>query len=211
MKLTLSTQKPLASGGEKNVYQHSEMDELLIKVWRPRYFEKLERKNSFYNLFRRLPKYTGCLKELSEHLYVREWGEDTRFVQNIVGIADTDLGVGLVVEKVARGSGELAQSLNELLYTGSYNEVHEKAVAELVSWLRSTGLIIRDLNLRNLVWDELGNRFVIIDGLGGRAGFSFRSLCRWYNKRSNNKRANKLLVRIERAKKRREDALRKAE
>ncbi|WP_104004269.1 YrbL family protein [Marinobacterium lutimaris] len=200
MRLTLSTQTPLASGGEKEVYQHLEVEKLLIKVWRPRYFERLKGQRAMFSPLRRLPKYTGCLKELSEHLYIRDWEEENRFVQNIVGIVDTDLGVGVVVEKVSRVNGQLAQSLNELLANGQYRPVHEKAMAELLSWLRSTGLIIRDLNTRNLVWDELDNRFVIIDGLGGKACFSFRSLCRWYNKRSNNKRANKLLVRIERGK-----------
>lgn len=200
MKLTLSTQIPLASGSEKEIYQHFEADKLLIKVWHPQYFKRLKKHHPFLTPLQRLPKYSACLKELAEHLYIREWGEELRFVQNIVGIVDTDLGVGLIVEKIIRKNGDLAQSLHELLTTGRYREVHEKALAELVNWLRSTGLILRDLSTRNLVWDEQETRFVIIDGLGGMARCSFRSLCRWYNKRSNGKRADKLLSRIERMK-----------
>lgn len=197
MKFTLSLLNPIASGSEKEIYQYPDADHLLIKVWHSQYFDRVKKHNPILTRLRRLPRYSASLKELIEHLYVREWGEHTCFLQNIVGVVDTDLGVGLVVEKITRKDGTLAQSLFELLSTGNYCDVHEKAIAEMVCWLRSTGLIIRDLSTQNLVWDEHRNRFVIIDGLGGLARCSLREYCRWYNQRSNNRRADKLLKRIE--------------
>lgn len=200
MKLNLTSQTPLASSTEKEIYQHPDKDELLIKIWQTKYLDFLKQQDPIQTSLRRLPKYTGCLKEITEHLYIREKGEESRFVQNIVGLIDTDLGMGVVVEKITQKNGQLAQNLTDVIANNHYHLPQEQAMSELIAWLRSTGVIIRDLTLRNLVWDECNSRFVIVDGLGGKARCSLRSFSSWYNRRSNNKRADKLLFRIERAK-----------
>lgn len=57
-------------------------------------------------------------------------------------------------------------------------------------------MIIRDLSLNNIVWDEPGKLFVVIDGIGARPLPSLRQFSALYNKRANNKRAKKLLSRV---------------
>ncbi len=189
---------PLASGSEKSVYQHPHSPNLLIKIWHEDYFVKIRNDNPIFTKLRRLPRYSAVLKEFTEHLSVREWNDKHIFIQKIVGVVDTDLGLGLVVKKVARRNGDPARSLSDLLSSGEFSSIHQAALDEFLDWIRGSGVIVRDLGTKNLVWDEVGERFVVIDGIGGKARISLREYCKWYNRRSNNLRADKLLSRVNR-------------
>ncbi len=188
---------PLASGSEKSIYQHPDSPQHLIKVWHEEYFYKIRKENPIFTRLRRLPRYSAILKEFTEHLCVREWNDQHIFIQKIVGVVDTDLGVGLVVRKVARKNGDLARNLSDLLNSGEFSSDHRAALDEFLNWLKGSGVIVRDLGTKNLVWDEIEERFVVIDGIGGKARISLREYCKWYNRRSNNRRADKLLSRVE--------------
>lgn len=144
-----------------------------------------------------MPYYWFYIKEVIEHVSLREENvRDRHFLQHLVGFADTNLGLGMVVKAVRKADGDLADSLSTLIDTDQFTPLHQHALDELLSWIESTWVIIRDLTARNIVWDERHQHFVIIDGIGARYLPSLRTISRAYNRRSNRKKIAKLRMRI---------------
>ncbi len=197
--LQLSDQEAVANGAQKFVYRHPESSGQLIKVLNPNYIRHINQTWPLSTRLRRLPYYWLYAYELVEHMAVRDQNvADNQFIQKIIGLVDTDLGMGLVVEAVTKRNGELADSLSQLINDRQYNEMHHAALLQLIDWVNDNYVIIRDLTTRNVVWNEEGGNFVIIDGIGSRNLPSFRMISKRYNARSNRKRTNKLREKVKR-------------
>lgn len=189
--LELSTQEPIASGAAKIVYKHPERDNALIKI-----AKHLKNQKQPSDRLNRLPRYWEYVTQIIEHLAVRE--EDPRHahhLENIIGLVDTDLGVGMAVEAVTTPDGKLAPTVKELAKTG-FSEEQEKAFDQLLNWVENTNTIIRDFSTNNVVWNEAKKTFVIIDGIGAKPFFSLRNFIRYYNIKTNQKKAEKLRNRL---------------
>jgi hypothetical protein len=198
MNYKLSNQEPLASGSEKLIFQHPDSPNLLIKVWHQAFFDRTKQRHPITTRFRRLPRFCALTNEITEHLAVREQNTNPTYIQHIVGLVDTDIGPGLVVEAITQKDGLLAQTLRQTIETKTYGPAHEKALNNLLDWVSETNIILRDLGINNLVWDEHQERFVVIDGIGSKPSISLRTLSREYNKYSNAKRSRKLRTRVTR-------------
>ncbi len=195
----LSRDDALAAGGERIVFAHPDSSDLLIKVISPRYIDYMNRARRLTTKLRRLPYYWFYINELVEHVSLREANvPDRHFIQDIVGLVDTNLGLGMVVRAIRKRDGGLADSLSEVIDGGQFTSLHRRALVELLAWIESTYVIIRDLTARNIVWDECGQHFVVIDGIGARYLPSLRTVSRNYNQRSNRKKAAKLRGRVNR-------------
>ena len=198
MNYKLSNQEPLASGSEKLIFQHPDSPTLLIKIWHQAFFDRTKKRHPITTRFRRLPRFCALTNEITEHLAVREQNTNPTYIQHIVGLVDTDIGPGLVVEAITQKDGSLAQTLRQTIETKTYGPAHEKALNNLLDWVGETNIILRDLGINNLVWDEHQERFVVIDGIGGKPSISLRALSRGYNRYSNKKRIDKLRSRVAR-------------
>ena len=195
----LCKDEALAAGGERIVFAHPESSDLLIKVISPRYINYMNTARKFSTKFRRLPYYWFYINELVEHVSLREVGvPDRHFIQDIVGLVDTNLGLGMVVRAIRKENGDLADSLAQIIDAGLFGEVHHRALEALLAWIESTYVIVRDLTARNIVWNEGGQHFVVIDGIGARYLPSLRTISRTYNQRSNKKKVAKLRMRVRR-------------
>jgi len=196
--LQLGPDQAIAKGGEKIVFHHPEKDGLLVKVINPRYVAYMNKTWPLSTRFRRLPHYWFYINELVEHVFSREAGiEDYHYIQNIVGLVDTNLGLGMIVETITQENGELAVSLSDLITSNAFTEEHLHAINALIAWINANYIIIRDLTTSNIVWDGKNRHFVIIDGIGARHLPSLRSFSRRYNERGNRKRTDKLKKRIQ--------------
>lgn len=198
--ISLSQQEPVAKGGEKLIYFHPQDDSKLIKVINPSYIDFMQKNYSLTYRLRRLKHYWFFANTMIEHIASSE--EDVankHFLQAVDGFVDTDLGFGLIVKAVKNLDGSLGHTLGDLLMANQFNDQHRLALNAFVDWMKETHIIIRDLWLDNLVWDEQGQYFVLVDGIGGRYLPTLRSYCRWYNLRGNWKRAEKLLKRVDRS------------
>lgn len=194
---TLNPDDAIANGGEKLVFFHPESSDQLIKVINPRYINYMNTAWPISTKLRRLPHYWFYIKEVTEHVYAREANiPNMHFLQNITGLVDTNLGLGMTVQAVKKKNGELASSLAQIINAGEYSEKHDQALKEILEWAEGTYIIIRDLTTRNMVCDEVNEHFVLIDGIGARHLPSLRSISRLYNQRSNRKRTKKLRKRF---------------
>ncbi len=194
---TLSMECAVASGGERIVFDHPDSSEYLIKVLSPRYRNYMNTARRFSTKLRRLPYYWVYINELVEHIALREdHVPGKHFIQEVVGVVDTNLGLGMVVKAVRNTNGELASSLATLIDSHQFTELHRAALEDLLAWINSTYVIIRDLTARNMVWNERDGHFVVVDGIGARHLPSLRTVSRRYNQRSNRKKVAKLRARV---------------
>jgi hypothetical protein len=128
-----------------------------------------------------------------EHLAVRElMSPSESYIENVIGLVDTDLGVGMIVEAIRTTNGEIAPTLRKLIQSGTFEDKHHKGLQDVLDWIVNTNVIIRELTTTNMVWNELTQRFVIIDGVGSKPLLTLRSFSKRYNRRSNFKKSEKL-------------------
>lgn len=190
---TLKDRTPVAVGCMRLVYQHPENETLLIKVIRP---EAVEERwgmgRAWYKRRRRYGRFSSYIREIQE--YVAAWeahGRSLHFVQKIVGFAETDMGLGLIVEAARDRSGNYARSLEQFLRAGEYTPEIEAALERVIEELLNSNIVISDPHAGNLVFaysKEHGDHFVLIDGLGNNNILPFKFISRAINRRSKLRR-----------------------
>lgn len=197
--ISLTHQQPIASGCERLIYQHPQSFDLLIKIIQPHYITSMQRRWWFALPFVRMAQYWVFLNELKEQLtQFAVQPQAHRYLQNIVGIIYTDLGLGLVVKAIrAPHSQQLAPTLETMMRDNLFELAHQTALDEFCDWLAACPVIVRDLNHRNIVWDASQSAFVLIDGFGEQLIPSLRTFWPSYNLRHNRRKALKLKARIE--------------
>ncbi|MGM0516410.1 MAG: YrbL family protein [Pseudomonadota bacterium] len=198
--LTLSHLEPIAQGAQKLVFRHPEDPRVLVKVVNPRFIERRDRKDRFYQRRRRIGHHRAFARELLEHLVARAAhpGRSGRcpHIQNILGIVDSDMGTALLVEAVLDENGELAPTLRDLIREDRFEARHREALKAFLDWVLDSNVLINDLSADNLAWDPDGH-FVMIDGLGDRAGIPVRSASQWLNRQYKKRKIRRLREEIE--------------
>lgn len=198
--LVLCDVSPIAKGGERDVYVHPQNSEWLVKVYHQRFYDVHLKKYPIVMRLRRLKRYWSLVNELIEFIGIRENPNvETKYLQTIIGLIDTDQGVGMIVQAVLSDDDNLAPTLKDLVTSKHYQTVHAEALEALFSWMIDTHIIIRDFSLDNLVWNHKDQCFVIIDGIGSKATLSLRSFSKAYNKKANQKRVEKFRSRLAKA------------
>jgi hypothetical protein len=200
--LVLANQQPLAIGNLRAVYQHPQHADLLIKTLRPEAVAR--RYDAPGRWLKRLPRarqYTGFVRELQEYAaLVARSPRGIAPVARMVGIAETDLGLGLVSEKIVDEHGALAPSLHALYRrNGGASEWTDAALDKLLEELLQFNVIVGDLHASNIVYgaDSRGGvpRLLLVDGFGEKNILPLKSLNRWLNQR-NTRRVYARLRRI---------------
>lgn len=162
----------VAAGSTRNVYRHPDDPSLLIKVIRPSAIEeRFGRGAPWYKLKRRRYRHLiAYLREIREQIAVRATGgAHPPFLQKIVGLAETDMGMGFVVEAIRGRDGNYASTVEELIRRRQMDQPTREKLDEFLDDLVSSPVIVADLNLSNVVLGytpERGNHFVLIDGVG---------------------------------------------
>ena len=111
--LDLDAAVPLATGGDRHIFQHPHMPSLLVKVMDMRaravYLEARPFKR-WYKQYQRESAYRVYLNEISEYVTTttRPSGVWQVPMARILGVAQTTLGLGLVVEKICDEAGNIA-------------------------------------------------------------------------------------------------------
>ena len=186
-------------------FAHPEDCSLLIKVIRPDVIEKRWGSGAaWYKRRRRYGRYISYVREIQEYVAAySSAGSSLDFAQKIVGLVETDMGLGLVMEAVRDERGDLAPPLSTLILEGRFDSVADQKLREFSEQLLGSNLIVADLNLGNIVYahdSDRTNRFVLIDGLGGATVLPFKTLSNRFNRWSKRKAIEKLRSRIERVK-----------
>jgi PhoP regulatory network protein YrbL len=173
--LVLSHLQPLTIGNLRAVYQHPENPALLIKTLRP---EAVARRwDAPDKWIKRLPRarqYTGFVRELKEYAAVRaRYPNEVAPIARVAGIEDTDVGLGLVNEKVVDAQGDIAPSLHSAYRrSGGAPTWADSALEQLLSDLLRFNVIVGDLHASNVVYGSDSRspsaRLILIDGFGDK-------------------------------------------
>ena len=204
--LELKNEKPLAQGSFRWVFQHPEDPDLLVKVIHDAAMKKrFGKKTRWYKRPRRYGKYLCFIREIQEFITVHAQTDSAApFLQRIVGFAQTDLGLGIVVQAIRNTDGHLAPTLRNLINNGLYDETVKKALNDFLKLLLESDVIINDLSPGNIVYTQNKNAtpcFVMIDGLGNNSFVPFKTMSKAINRRSKLKRFNAFYAKIEHFKK----------
>lgn len=200
-KLVLAPLHPFAQGMNRRVYVHPDNAELLIKVLRPDRAQWFRKQHfAWYQKRRRYLGYSSVLQELREQLAVHAHEERASpHLQNIVGLADTDFGLGLVVEALKDAQGGYAPSLSRLLKEDRFDASARRDLDTFFAWLLQSPLVVTDLTWSNLLYahdDNDGRRFVLVDGYGESVALPVRTLFDFFNRRSKRQRIQALRDRV---------------
>jgi len=199
--LQLQATQPLYRGYQRLVFQHPDQPDLLIKVVRSDYAEaKFGAGSPFHNRHRRCRHYHVFLRELQEYLVACARSSDCLpFLQEIVGLVHTDLGLGMVVRKVCGPDGKPAPSLSRLAGQGALDAARMQLLDRCLEALLASAVVVDDLNPGNIVLGTEpsgAERFVLIDGLGSSTLIPLKALVPWANHRSKRRRIARLRAQI---------------
>lgn len=193
--LQLSSLEPVGQGAQKLVFRHPQDPRVLVKVVNPRFIERRDRKDRFYQKRRRIGHHRAFAREMTEHLVSRARTPGRlapcQHMQNILGVVDTDMGAALLVEAVLDEQGNLAPTLRDLVDAGRLGQREERALETFLDWALNSRVLINDLSADNLAWHPDGH-FVMIDGLGDRAGIPIRAVSPRLNRLYKRKKIRQL-------------------
>jgi hypothetical protein len=188
--IELRNVEPVARGGRRLVFRHPGDPALIIKVFRPEYLAKTgtgplsawrQKRRRYRHLF-------PFFQEVREHVAVcAAGGRPSRHMQNLVGFAETDYGMGLVYDAVLDTEGRYAPTLDDVIDRGLYTPEVQRAFEDFRAWLIDAPVVVNDLRGGNVVLahDQGGAPFfVLIDGIGERTIIPIKGVALWLNRRS---------------------------
>lgn len=197
--LSLKDRTPLAKGGLRFVFEHPGNPALLIKVMKPD--AVAARYDSGRRKRQRFGAYILFVREMRE--FVAGWAAHDRHLpiaQEITGVVETDMGLGLVTPAMRGKDGNLARTLANIVDKGEFDDAIRADLDKFLTVLIDCSLVVSDLHERNLVhaYDPATgrHRFVMIDGIGAP---TFLPLKVWFpslNRSSKVKRVQRLHDRL---------------
>jgi len=177
-RILLRDVAPLANGHLRAVYAHPDRADWLIKVMRPEVVaRRWGGKARWYKRLARVRHYATSLRELKEYIAVmaRHPDGDPPIVRPR-GLVETDLGLGLVTERIVGDDGGLAPTVLALLReSGGLAPWIDSMLVRLLDELQAHDVIVGDLHVGNIAYGrgprELARpgaepRFILIDGYG---------------------------------------------
>jgi hypothetical protein len=192
-QVLLGATNPVALGGECLVYLHPETPGLLIKLphehrsGRPWYKQPPSRYGKFRQTLRELDEYVAAASR---------WPQDLDLIERVVGLVDTDRGLGLVVGALHGRDGHLAQTVLHLIKTGAFDADMKAELDRFIARLLDSRLIVHDLKAANIVLAHDAatgsDRFVLIDGIGERLDIPVNWLSQRLNRFNKTRRVRRL-------------------
>lgn len=200
--LQLGDTTPLTSGHLRWVYAHPHAPDLLVKVFRADAVAERFGHGPWYRRLARTGPYQGFVREFKEYLAARHHAPDRAPpLARIVGIVDTDLGVGQVVEAVRGADGALAGTLADWVGRDGLNADIELAMETLLEGLLAHNVILGDFHPWNLVYgsdSRGGPRLVMIDGFGEKNFIPHCSMSPRHNAHRTRHKYAKVMARLQR-------------
>jgi hypothetical protein len=200
----LKDAEAVAAGSTRNVYRHPDDPNLLIKVIRPSAIEeRFVRGRRWYKLKRRRYMHLiAYLREIREQIAIHATGsEHPPFLQKIVGVVETDMGMGFVVEAVRRRDGSYARTVAELIQRGEMDQSAWEKLGKFFQDLMNSPVIVADLHPQNVVLGftpEHGDHFVLIDGIGFKNLIPLERMSTHVNRWSKSRKVKQLRADVER-------------
>lgn len=201
-QLALHGRTPVAEGYMRRVYAHPHRDDALVKVIRAdTQRARTQGARNWLKRRGRTRQYVVFLREIREYLALRARAPQAAPISHIFGFAQTDAGLGLVVERLHGEDGALAPTLIELFARHGDAPWLRAGIAALFDALREHHVVVSDVNPGNVVHGRGSDgvpRFALVDGFGDKSVIPVCSLSKRYNAYVLRGLQRKLMRRIER-------------
>lgn len=191
--IILKDRVPFAAGSTQLVFEHPHDPRLLIKIRNIERLKKARRRKiaGILGLKRKHGLYTTWMRELEHYFAVRvRLARHPEFLQHYHGVVDTDLGLGMVVGKVTDRAGNIAPPLGQVIKERGFTADMRAKLLEMLRQTNELGISTNDISPWNIVcgWDEaVGERFVLIEGIGVNTFIPLARFSRRLNIVSNNR------------------------
>ena len=200
--LQLKALEPIARGNLRLVFEHPENRALLVKVMRPEAVEsRYADTRPWYKKRRRFSAYLLFAREVHEFVAAHAaGGRALPIAQEISGLVETDMGLGLVTPALRGDDGNLAPTLAHLINRDIFTAEAKTELETFLTGLLESPLVVSDLHERNLVYARHPgtgcHRFVMIDGIGAPTFMPFKVWFPALNRRSKISRIKRLRNRL---------------
>ena len=201
--LQLADRAPLAVGHLRYVFQHPQNRNELVKVMRAdAVAARWNRKSRWAKRLPRTRHYIGYLRELKEYIAARAraaHGEPP--IARMIGLIETDLGLGLVSEKVVGADGGLAPTLAAIYERKGFTPELNRELATFLDGLMDSNVIVGDMHAWNIVYgsdSRGGPRLVMIDGFGEKHAIPISSMSRAVNRYRTRRLYRRMLEQLQR-------------
>lgn len=190
--LDLAGLPPIAAGAERLVYQHPHDPSLLVKVvdfpamaehlsTRPlrRWRKTRQREGAYRNHIAELAEYTAA-----QNAAAGRWKVP---MARLLGLAQTTMGLGLLVEKITDGKGGLAPTIEQIVRDRGLDERLARELDYFFDTLADHHIVLNDVSARNVVMGENADGetgLYLIDGFGSKQAIPVFA----YSKMLNRKR-----------------------
>ena len=188
----LTGQPVIAQGRRQYIYEHPGDPTSLIKLPMPETYDaegNLTERRSL-DRFRRATAFRDFLREFREfvELKARHQQHDARLpLCEVRGVVQTDLGLGLVYERIGNPDGTLAPTLKALIRQRRIRQRHIDEIEAHFRELMDAHVVVSNFNLDNIVYQTGGDgsgRYVWIDSFGSK---EFIPVRRWFRSRNDRK------------------------
>ncbi|WP_170386909.1 YrbL family protein [Ruegeria atlantica] len=181
--LRLSAEPVLAKGNRQYVYAHPSDPALIVKVPQPGTFDDhghIPNTNRIERRFRRATMYKGFVREFREYLELKARVQQPGVqlpICEVHGTVPTDLGLGLVYERISDPDGNLPPTLRQMIDEGHLASWHLTLLHTFFDTLIDNHVVVSNKNLSNIVFQTQGarlGRFVWVDSFGCKQALPLR-------------------------------------
>lgn len=164
-ELVLTDNDLIAKGNDRYVFQHPHDSQLLIKVVIPG-----------------IAKYKSKIREIYRDIKECKPNNqtDSLYMQKMIGLVETNKGVGQIIVKECDEDNHIAPTLYQLALNKKLDDSKLQKLNVFFSWFVNTSVIINSLHCKNIVyaWDNVRQeyRFKVIDGFGDKTLFQVSKL-----------------------------------
>lgn len=189
--IKLSNQKRITDGKRQNIYEHPDDPTTLIKITKPKTFDSNGnlKERRFSDRFRPATAFRSFLLEFNEFLLLKARNQSPNPALplcQIRGIAQTDIGLGLLYERISNPDGTLAQPLKQLITSGNIAQQHLDEIEVFFQNQINNHVVVGNFNPLNIVYQinaDGSGRFVWIDSFGSKQFIPIRSWFKSQNAR----------------------------
>lgn len=203
--LKLDDLVPIAAGGERRVYQHPSEPTLLVKVvdaetrrqymqTRPfrRWHKRFQREGAYRNHIAEIAEYTAA-----QNVAAGRWKVP---MARVLGLTQTSLGLGLLVEKISDGHGGLAPTVEQIVREQGLDAELARQLDFFFDSLADHHIILNDVSARNIVVGENADGepgMYLIDGFGSKQAIPVYAVSKTLNRRRIQRKYKALMEKLQ--------------
>jgi len=197
--IDLSRARPLVSGSDRHVYQHPDDPAVLIKVVDLPARAAYQRKHwlkRWYRRYQRACSYRTFIDEVAEYIASASQDRLQAPLARIVGIAQTSLGLGLLVEKIGDAAGGMAPTLTAVVRQQGLSPALRSQLDTFFDALAQAHVIVNDISGKNIVvgYNAAGRHgMYLVDGFGNKQAVPLFALSRRLNGRRLQRKYRELI------------------